>query len=316
MKKAKIWGGAVATLAAVGLTAGLAIGAGDPLAVTLTPNGTGYDCNILVNNAVERCTLNVGPKPTATTAPAPAPAPVPAPEPGPQPATEPAPVDASPKPLGVAGNWTLKFQDEFNGTTLDRTKWTTSWFGGGTMNKVATSPNNVSIVDGKLHLKLSDANTGALVSTNDWDAAKPGYKFKTGYVEARILFPGSGWATGTDGCFNWPAFWTNGNRWPTDGENDIAEVLSGKMTVNYHSSTGAHNQGVVPGAWCGAYHTYGMHRMADKVDIYYDGVKVKSYATNDNNAPQYIILNVGKSGTNPVYGDASQVKVEYVRAWQ
>jgi hypothetical protein len=215
----------------------------------------------------------------------------------------------------VPGNWTLKFQDEFNGPALDTTKWATSWFKGGTMNNVATSASNVSIVDGQLHLKLSSSTLGALVSTNNWDTAKPGYEFTTGYVEARIFFPGTGWATGTDGCYNWPAFWTNGHRWPTDGENDIAEVLSGKMTVNYHSASGAHNQGAVPGAWCGSYHTYGLHRKAGSADVYFDGVKVKSYSTDDSGQPQYIILNVGRSGT-AVTGDASAVKVDYVRAWQ
>lgn len=33
---------------------------------------------------------------------------------------------------------------------------------------------------------------GALVSSNPLDAAKTGYEFRTGYVEARISFPGNG----------------------------------------------------------------------------------------------------------------------------
>lgn len=321
MKKTLI-ASAAATLATVALTAGLAMGAGTSIPVTLTPNGTGYDCNAVVGNTVQPCTLNVGPKPTASAAPA-TPTPTPTATPTPTPTStqtapqSPAAVEgATPMPLGVAGNWTLAFRDEFDGPALDTTKWSPSWFGGGTMNKVATPASNVSIVDGKLLLKLSDYSNGALVNTNPSDKAKPGFTMTTGYVEAKILFPGTGWATGTDGCYNWPAFWTDGQSWPTNGENDIAEVLSGKMTVNYHSGSGSHNQGVVPGAWCGAYHVYGMHRMANSVDVYFDGVKVKSYPTDDGNAPQYIILNVGRSGTNPVYGDASTVKVEYVRAWK
>jgi hypothetical protein len=89
------------------------------------------------------------------------------------------------------------------------------------------------------------------------------------------------------------------------------------MTVNYHSSSGSHNQGTVPGDWGNSFHTFGLHRMANSADVYFDGVKVKSYATDDGNAPQYLILNVGASGsTTSAYGAASQVQVDYVRAWQ
>jgi hypothetical protein len=88
------------------------------------------------------------------------------------------------------------------------------------------------------------------------------------------------------------------------------------MTVNYHSGSGSHNQGAVPGYWCGGYHTYAMNRQAGKVDVYYDGLKVKSYTTDDGGALQYLILNLGYSSSYPIFGAVSQVKVDYVRAWQ
>ena len=60
-------------------------------------------------------------------------------------------------------------------------------------------------------------------------------------MHTRIYFPGDGTT-----IYNWPAWWTTGLAWPGNGENDIAEGL-GTMTVNYHSSAGASNQGTVPG---------------------------------------------------------------------
>lgn len=269
-------------------------------------------------------------KPTAVTLnPAEAAAPAPAPvveaapavaAPAPAPAAAPAPAPAmalastsTPAPVGVGGNWTMAFSDEFNGSALDTSKWSNCWFSPtcGTMNKVSTSPGNVAVANGNLTLTLPSATSGALVSSNPKDGASTGYQFTTGYVEARIKFPGN-----ANGLYNWPAFWSTGQSWPATGENDIAEVLSGKMTVNYHSSSGAHNQGTVPGNWANEYHTFGLHRKATSSDVYFDGVLVKSYPTDDGNAPQYLVLNVGKSSANPVYGPGSQVAVDYVRAWQ
>ena len=222
--------------------------------------------------------------------------------------TTPAPIN----PMGVPGKWTIQFDDEFSGNALDLSRWSNCWFspGCGTMNKVATSPANVSVTNGNLVLTLASSSLGALVSTNPRGGATVGYQFGVGVVEARIYFPGDG-----THCYNWPAFWTTGQSWPTTGENDIAEVLGGQMTVNYHSSSGAHNQGAVPGFWCGDYHVYTLNRQATKSDVYYDGVLVKSYATDDHSSPQYLVINIG-AGSPTAYGAASQVKVDYVRVWQ
>jgi hypothetical protein len=223
------------------------------------------------------------------------------------------PVPSGVQPVGIQGSWTIKFDDEFNGTSLDLSKWSNCWFSPtcGSMNNVTTSPSNVAVSGGNLVLTLSSTSTGALVSTNPHGGANPGFDFQYGVAEARIYFPGNG----TD-CYNWPAWWTDGQNWPNDGENDIAEVLSsGDMTVNYHSISGAHNQGAVPGYWCDGFHTYSIYRQAAKADVYYDGVKVKSYATDDNGAMHYLIINVGNNGTINT-GTSSQVKVDYVRFWQ
>ena len=129
------------------------------------------------------------------------------------------------------------------------------------------------------------------------------------YSEARVYFPGNGTS-----LYNWPAWWTSGPNWPAAGEHDIAEVLGGKLTVNYHSPSGAHNQGAVTGNWGNAFHVYGVYRKASSADVYWDGVLVKSYPTDDNGAGQSLLLNVG-AGSPAAYGTASQVKVDYVRVW-
>jgi len=69
------------------------------------------------------------------------------------------------------------------------------------------------------------------------------------------------------------------------GENDAAEGL-GTVTVNYHSLSGAYNQGTIPGTWPNAFQTYGIHRQAAESDVYWDGVKAAAYLTDDNGDPE------------------------------
>jgi hypothetical protein len=209
--------------------------------------------------------------------------------------------------LGVGGSWKLVFDDEFSGSTLDLTKWSSSWFGGGVMNNTSTSPANVSISGGILTLTLSSLNVGALVSTNPTGGANPGFQMTYGYAEARILFPGAG-----STCNDWPAFWTDGQSWPTNGEIDIAEGL-GTLTSNYHSNAGANNSNTIPGTWCGTWHTYGVDREPGTNTIYWDGQPIRTYASNDAGAPQYLILNIGSGEGADAIG--TSMHIDYVRAW-
>jgi hypothetical protein len=180
------------------------------------------------------------------------------------------------------------------------------------MNKVTARAANVAEYGGNAVLTLSDSSNGAMITSGVVDGR--GVNHYTlpvgGFAEARIYFPGNG-----TNIYNWPAWWTTGYPWPAAGEHDIAEVLSGKMTVNYHSPSGAHNQGAVSGYWGNAYHTYGLRRNAHSADVYWDGKLVKSYATDDNSAGESLLVNVGAASTASAYGTASQVKVDYVRAF-
>jgi chitodextrinase len=212
----------------------------------------------------------------------------------------------------VPGSWTLKFDDEFDGTALDTTKWTNTWFNGATQNNVATVASNVSVGGGVASLQLSDATHGALIHTTQ---AAGRYSLPVGgVVEARILFPGSA----TQDVYNWPAFWANGtDAWPAGGEHDIAEGLGGDLTINYHGTTNTQNFGTPAGGpWGSAYHTFTLYRKAGSADVYWDGVLKKSYPTGDSGVPEDIILNAGASGSrSAVTGSAGAIKVDYVRAW-
>jgi hypothetical protein len=275
-----------------------------------------YRYSIFVRETSRSAWLRVGPEKMFTVGSTPKPKPTPkAPTPRPTPTSS---ADRPPVPVGG-----LLFSDDFDGTALDSSKWAQCWWPNafpassnrcGRMNESTTAKSNVAVGGGVVTLTQAARDSGALIDT-DPNQGRRGFQFTEGYAEARVYFPGSG-----EKVYNWPAWWTVGAPWPEQGENDIAEGL-GELTVNYHGRC-AENHGQVPGVWVNGFHRYGLHRYRTatgetRSDVYYDGKLVKSYRVCDDNAPQYLIFNVGarEFGGANVYGSASQVKVDWVRVW-
>ena len=224
----------------------------------------------------------------------------------------------TPLPTGAPGNWSLAFDDEFGGTSLDSSKWQPDWFNSSMwLNGSITDPANVSVGGGLLTLTQATAGDGAAVSTNPLGGVSPGFQMGCGYIEGRIMFPGSG-----STIYDWPAFWTTSQNWPATGEIDIAEGLSGGLSTNYHSggptqsSTNVgNNSGTIPGSWAGTWHVFGVQRTLTENVVYWDGQPIRSYPAYDNCAPQYLMVNIGAGSYGGPVVTSAQVKVDYVRAW-
>ncbi len=94
-----------------------------------------------------------------------------------------------PQPNGPTGSFTLVFDDEFSGTTLNSAYWNdTAVAWGNSLNGVTTLASNVSVNNG-LTLTLSDASHGACIYTDPGGGANPGFTFNEGIVEARSISP-------------------------------------------------------------------------------------------------------------------------------
>ena len=232
-----------------------------------------------------------------------------------------------PQPLGVPGSWTVKFDDEFSGSSLDLTKWQPNWLAGDNTS-ITTPPNSadlncedpaqVSEGAGVLHLAVAQrscrasnghtfAYAGGLVNTYN------SYQFTYGYIESRIYIP----PTGSGAAANFPAFWADGTgTWPATGELDVMEVLGSCLAYHFHSTAGAFG-GCATIPITSGWHTFGADWQAGVVTYYYDGVQVGQITRGITGAPMYLILdnNVDTTYGGPTVAPAD-VQVDYVRAWQ
>ncbi|NUK64930.1 family 16 glycosylhydrolase [Streptomyces lunaelactis] len=281
-------------------------------------------------------TATPAPGPTASASPSPAPTPTPTgttPSPVTSPSASAAPVPSPSQttsttgaaPLGIPGTWRPAFADEFNGTTLDSSKWNPNWLGCPTcttkpVNSAelgAYAPSQVSVSGGSLHLKAekvqTTANDGKTYAYRSGLVESNGKaQFTYGAFEARIYTP----AASPGVIANWPAFWTDGQNWPEDGEMDVMEGLGGgKACYHFHSPAGGPG-GCAPGDFTG-WHTYGAEWKPGSVTYYYDGKQVGQITTGITSSPMYLILNNGVSTEHggPIVTPADMM-TDYVRVWQ
>jgi len=215
-------------------------------------------------------------------------------------------------PLGVSGSWTMKFDDEFTAdSSLNTTTWSPDWFGSGnTQNQTLMLSSNVSVSGGDLNLEVT-SSSGGIVSTNpdDGQPGHGGYQFTYGYAESKIYLPAS-----SSKIANWPAWWTNGQSWPTDGEMDIMEGLGGLACFHFHYTGGAPG-GCATGNYSG-WHTYGANWQPGSVTYYYDGIQVGKITTGITSMPMYLILENSTGSYGGTVVTPADMLVAYVRVWQ
>lgn len=226
-----------------------------------------------------------------------------------------------PVPVGPPGSWRLIFDDEFNGSSLDTSRWSTGWFGSGITWPVNPSepqcfdPRRVSVGGGSLNVSVAITSETCEGKRRPYSAGivttDGKFSYAYGYAETRERVAVS--AAGV--VLDWPDFWTAGQNWPTDGEDDIAEGLGGQLCWHFHSPEGAFGDcdrdPVTPG-----WHTFGADWEPGSVTYYYDGRAVGTVTRGITSAPMYLIVGIG---ADPQYGGPTRnatLHVDYVRVWQ
>jgi len=178
---------------------------------------------------------------------------------------------------GSMSAYTLSWSDEFNGTTLDTSKWDYR-----TDSKMASTqlPQNVSVSDGTLKLHLKKEDSGDKHYTGAGVISKQTFKF--GYYEARMKVPpGKGWHT---------SFWMTkqdgkGDTDPqvTCQELDVIENNSSHQkgySVNVHKWKGGHimmgGKGINTPNLSQDFHVFGCEFTPTTVKYFFDGALVQT----------------------------------------
>lgn len=246
---------------------------------------------------------------------------------------------------------TLVWSDEFNGTTVDLTKWQSisgngcpSLCGFGNAEAQRYDPNQATIVkegtNSYLNIEAKYAPSSQFPDqpyASSKLTTEGKYSLKYGRVEARMKL--------SNGQGAWPAFWmlpVNGN-WPYTGEIDIMEAKhrnpqSVDGTIHYDGN-GYHFTGrsySSPTDLSSDFHVYAVEWGPNYIKWFVDDVLFHTATPNTtvnggwpfNDNQFYIILNlaVGSSGTPytsvngagvaPVPGDfPAKLQVDYVRVY-
>lgn len=253
-------------------------------------------------------------------------------------------------PPVVQNEYSLVWEDNFDGEELNRNDWNVELHDPGWVNAewqaYVDSEENIYIKDSKLVLQAIEkidengnkSYTSGRVNTQDK------HDFKYGKFEAKIKVP--------SGMGFLPAFWMMPTdeqfygQWPKCGEIDIMEVM-GQSTDTLH---GTIHYGEPHGQKQGTYvlddsiadfaeefHVYTCEWEPGKITWYVDGIKFHEatdwYTKKEGfdevaypapfDQPFYMILNVAVGGSwvgypdeTTQFGDNAQMQVDYVRVYQ
>jgi beta-glucanase (GH16 family) len=152
-------------------------------------------------------------------------------------------IAASFSPVVVPGGDGVVWSDEFDGPSIDSSKWAFDLgngpqnpgplygWGNGEMEYYTSAADNAAIEDGKLVITARRQDWGGQPFTSARLVTRGKYAFNQGRFVARIKMP--------EGNRMWPAFWLLGDRmedWPFCGEIDIAEMFAGTNAGAYPAS--------------------------------------------------------------------------------
>ena len=216
------------------------------------------------------------------------------------PATVPATTPTTPAPS--TDGWKLTWADEFNGTSLDTSKWNYdgSTFGDGNKEIACLRPSNVTVGNGTMKITAkheqnvcpNETRPAEFPNGRPWSSASINTSGKFSQAEGRFEIR----AKLPKGAGFWPAYWMTSQYYPfggngASGELDVFEIFGQSTTDLLTSALWSYDSGSVcangsrwsctlinkhssiPDSSAG-YHLYALEWDTTSIRWYFDNVKV------------------------------------------
>lgn len=245
-------------------------------------------------------------------------------------AQTPQPVTATAPTLTAQATWSLVYADEFNGTSLDTSRWI-AVNGPANINSELQyyTPEDVYVQNGSLVLRTQKRSFGGRgYSSGEVRSGNNVTVTRGSAVEWRTRIP--------RGKGIWPANWLVstacdgingcGSAWPP--EIDVMEVRGSQPTVNImtHWWGSYPNQASQTSTYTGpdlsqAFHTYRVEWLGDSITFYVDGVQRARHTANVTSGTMQLVMNTAVGGMFDGNPDGSTTfpqyqYVDYVRVYR
>jgi beta-glucanase (GH16 family) len=212
--------------------------------------------------------------------------------------------------------WTKKFEDNFS---TDLSKWNI-WTGGAFNNELQYYRSaNLTLSGGILSIAAKKETVTGV--TTPWNSTLKTFNYTSGRIESKPLFSSSDTTPKVrmiariqlpSGYGMWPAFWSYGDPWPTQGEIDILEARGQEPTTFYTSYWYGSTEGInqvsnstatitssVSLQTC--WHVYELIWESDKLTFLFDGqvvnTKTGGYIPDMYKKKEKITLNLAVGGS-------------------
>jgi len=240
-----------------------------------------------------------------------------------------------------ASQWNIVWSDEFNGTSIDATKWTFETGNGGSnpgwgnaeLEYYTGRTNNAYVSNGGLHIVAREESMAGFSFTSARMKTQGLYNTPVyGRVEWRAAMPA--------GVGMWPGLWMLGSDfpvagWPNCGEIDVAETKGTELTQVHGSlHSGSDETGVYTfsGNSITNFHSYMVDWESNSISFSVDGQVYETQTSwtsptgpfpSPFNAPFFLLMNLAVGGNFVGYPSVdaieagtvfpAEILVDYVR---